>query len=247
MRSLFIAALFLIVGSANLGATPGQVHPVPAEGLQLRSAPDEGAPVVGQLAAGQRLLEYERQGPWMRVGVFGGVRQEGWVPDSFLAALPAEPEPEAEYELPSAEDEVLLPTPSYILEVTGSPAVEFIGHCITVDDLGARKKGNFKGLIPKTFRVTGLAVRCTVQKFDARGRLRVGLRFDGKLIAYQETAAQFNWVKVFSAGPWGKAGNVRGNNPTVFFPRGDRPGNGGGIVPPFKPPIIPRFPVGRAG
>ena len=138
----------------------------------------------------------------------------------------------------------MLPERAFILDVTGTPAVEFIGHCITVDDLGARKKGKFKGFIPKKFRVTGLAVRCTVQKFDARGRLQVGLRNDGKLIAYQETAAQFNWVRVFSTGPWGKAGNVRGNNPTVFFPRQDRPRNRGGVVPPFKPPIIPRFPVG---
>ncbi|MEM7221566.1 MAG: SH3 domain-containing protein [Pseudomonadota bacterium] len=242
-RAVLFAIAILIASPAGLGASPGQVHPVPAEGLALRSAPDESAPILRQLEAGQRLLEYERRGPWMRVGVFGGVSQEGWVPDAFLAALPEDPAPEEEIAPVVEEAEELLAEPRYLLDITGSPAVEFIGHCITVDAFGTRKKGEFKGFIPRKFTISGQAVRCTVQKWDARGRLQVGLYSGNTRIAYQETAAQFNWVQVFTAGPWGRAGNVRGNNPTVFLPRGER--RQGGVVPPFKPPIIPRFPVGR--
>ena len=247
-RTVLLAFVLLLAVPAGLGATPGQVHPVPDEGLELRSAPDKGAPVVRRLEAGQRLLEYERRGPWMRVGVFGGVGQEGWVPDAFLAALPADPAPEEEVAPIVKEAEEVIVEPRFLLDVTGSPALEFIGHCITVDALGERRKGEFKGIIPRKFTISGQAVRCTVQKWDARGRLQVGLYGGNTLIAYQETAAQFNWVQVFTDGPWGRAGNVRGNNPTVFLPRGERrlgERRQGGVVPPFKPPIIPRFPVGR--
>ena len=117
------------------------------------------------------------------VGVFGGPSQEGWVLDQGLAAPP---EPATEPPVPQREP---TPTPIYVLKITGLPPASFLGHCVAVDALGAENKVEFKGFIPKAYRFTTDAILCTVQKWDARGRLEVGLRRQGKLIAYMDTAA----------------------------------------------------------
>ncbi len=58
---------------------------------------------------------------------------------------------------------------------------------------------------------------CTVQKWDAIGRLTVTLSSDRDVVAHATTAAFFNWVRVRSDGPWGEARGLRGDQRILRF------------------------------
>lgn len=129
----------------------------------------------------------------------------------------------------------------FLIEITGSPALQFRGDCAVVDEEGEVERVTFRGFIPKSYIVEAPAVSCSIQKWDGRGRLRVELSADGEFVARAETFAAFNWVTVGSAGPWGDAHAVRGVNP-FFSIRRD---SGRTVVPPFSTSPVPslRSPV----
>jgi hypothetical protein len=129
----------------------------------------------------------------------------------------------------------------FLIEITGSPAVQFRGDCAVVDEEGEFERVKFRGLIPKSYIVEAPAVSCSIQKWDSFGRLRVKLSADDELIARAETFAAFNWVTVGSAGPWGDAHAVRGANPFFSIQRN----SGRTTVPPFSTSPVPslRSPV----
>lgn len=106
---------------------------------------------------------------------------------------------------------------TYYLEINGSPAMKFRATCLVAQG-GETGRARMKGLVPKTYWVDADGLNCIVQKFDARGRLEVLLRRADEAIAYKETAAAYNWVRVQSDGPWGRAGALRGNQPTIIQP-----------------------------
>ncbi len=126
------------------------------------------------------------------------------------------------------------------IEISGTPAVAFKAECQVVRASGAIDTKRFAGLIPRRYGVDAEAVACEVQKRDSFGRLSVRLLADGRLVAATETAAAYDYVRVRSAGPWGKARASRGNIGIPF----SEPGKGGGslpgqTVPRFDPPILP--------
>ncbi len=69
-------------------ATPGDVLYVEAGGAELRAAPEAAAPVVLRLDPGRKLIEFERRGVWLRVGIFGAVGREAWIHGSRAAPRP---------------------------------------------------------------------------------------------------------------------------------------------------------------
>lgn len=129
----------------------------------------------------------------------------------------------------------------FLIEIRGSPALQFRGDCVVVNEAGDNGGAKFRGLIPKSYVVDGAAVSCSIQKWDAFGRLKVKLFMDDELIARADTAAAFNWVTVRSAGPWGRPAAVRGANPLFSIRRGPR----SGIVPPFSTSPVPSLKPGR--
>ena len=200
-------------------ASPGQILAVQGGDAVLRTAPRSDAEAVVTLTPDHRLIEFERRDGWVRVGVFRLVGAFGWVPADRLMpvvrAPPPEPEPEP------------VPVPSvpsgsrFRVEISGSPAVSYRGECTLVGDTGARRKVALAGTIPDRQRFVGGALSCVVQKWDARGRLRVGLYQGGRLIAYKDTAAAFNYVRIRSAGPWGGARSTRGDFPRIRAQSGE--------------------------
>ena len=112
------------------------------------------------------------------------------------------------------------------LEVGGTPALDVRGECRVVTDAGETERADFRAWSPKVYLVDGVAVSCTVQKMDPFGRLEVKLLSDHAPIAEADTAASFNWVRVRSDGPWGRALGLRGHQPLILFgpgPEGARP------------------------
>lgn len=124
----------------------------------------------------------------------------------------------------------------FLIEVSGSPAIQFRGDCRVVSAAGATGRWRLKGTIPKSFKVKGIALSCTVLKGDARGRLTVRLLEDGRLVAAAETAAPFNAVGVRTSGPWGEARARRGVDRIPFS---IRPGPSRGLVPPLSSSLVP--------
>ena len=137
----------------------------------------------------------------------------------------------------------------FVLELRGSPALEYRGNCrlSTVD--GKQRKVVLRGLIPKEHAFRADFLTCRVQKFDAVGRLKARLYANGKQVARATTAAPFNWVGIRGDGPWGRASGWRGNQRLLRFRGGDQPRSApprdpspplsGTIVPPLTGPIVP--------
>ena len=183
----------------------------------LRAAPRSDAEAVVTLTPDHRLIEFERRDGWVRVGVFQMVGAFGWLPADRLMPVVRAPPPE-----PKPIPLPLVPSgPRFRLEISGSPAVRYRGECTLVGETGARKKVTLGGSIPDRYRFVGGALSCVVQKWDQRGRLRAGLYRGGRLIAYQDTAAAFNYVRLRSAGPWGGARATRGDFPRIRVRSGE--------------------------
>ncbi len=96
-------ALVLVAGSTGgVIAAPGQIHVVKSAGAALRDAPSTKAKVIGRLVGGDRVMEFEIRGGWLRVQQMGRVAPEGWVPGALVAPEPRLPVVEAPR--PESED-----------------------------------------------------------------------------------------------------------------------------------------------
>ena len=116
----------------------------------------------------------------------------------------------------------------FLLNISGSPAMQYRGECRVQSAEGHIRTIEIQGFVPQRYAFEDPAVSCTVQKWDARGRLRVALIQGRRIIARRETAAAYNWVRVRSDGPWGEARSQRGDQ---------------GVRPHAFVPLVPAHPV----
>ncbi|WP_413112118.1 hypothetical protein [Thaumasiovibrio sp. DFM-14] len=77
MKALLISMLFLI--SLPSFASPGQMHYAKAIQVEVREEPSESAKVKFVIAAGRKLVEFDRKGKFVWVGVDKSGGLEGWV------------------------------------------------------------------------------------------------------------------------------------------------------------------------
>ncbi len=252
-------ALFLTALGAGIApATPGDILLVEAGEAFLRAAPEATARVILRLRAGHRLIEFERRGAWIRVGVFDAVGKVGWVrqdlvagrePESATLNLPemlrgpgaAQPDL-APVAAPPGATEFLA---TFRLALTGSTALRYVGTCDLIGPDGRSRPRKIAGLVQTEIEFLATAILCRVHKQDSRGRLRATLRRAGVLIAEAETKAPFNHVYVRSMGPWGKAKGVRGalvirRSSVVPGPRDPiLSPRAGTLVPPLTGTLVP--------
>jgi hypothetical protein len=204
-RVIFVAAFLHILTSFGSLASPGDQWIVGDDGATLFEEPGEGAASVGNLSGGQRVLEFNRQDGWVRIGVLGGARREGWLPLEELNTgeeFGDFPEPPA----PKPQPEILQ------LQISGTPGLELRLTCDLVDKSGERKferKVRVRTRRRLDFEVSALS--CRLKKLDAFGRLEAAIIQNGRRIVDVRTAAAYNYIEVRSSGPWGKARAVRGN------------------------------------
>jgi hypothetical protein len=195
-----LVLLLLVV--RPLDASPGEEFTVSGNGIVLRAQPRETANTLFTLTPEHLLVEFARQGDWVRVGVYREVGAFGWVeadklvpaPRPVPAALPPEPLP------------LLEPTiPPLLLEITGTPAVDIKGTCSLIGPRGGERTVNLASQIPKSYRFEAAAVDCRIRKFDLFGRMRLRLTREGEFLAGRGTNGPFNQIWIRSAGPWGGA------------------------------------------
>ena len=248
LRFLLAApALILVLAQAPpAGSTPGDVLYVQAEAAELRTAPDPDAPALRRLAPGGKILEFERRGRWLRVAPFGAVGLEGWV----LAALVGPRAPGEEKEdtratgEPSAAPSGSSRKPDsrsdpLLLVLSGKVGLAFVGECREAGGERPLRRVRIEGFLPARYLFDGPALSCRVRKDDFHGRLRAEIRVKDDSIAWAETAAAFNHVRVRSDGPWGPAQGVRGAIPApriTIAPEAARR-----IVPPLTGLTPPRL------
>ncbi len=238
------------LGAGAAPASPGDILLVESGEASLRAAPEATAPVILRLETGRRLIEFERRGAWIRVGVFGAVGKVGWVRQDLAAGR--EPE-RAGLNLPeflrgpgaARPDLAPLPAPStaaelpavFRLALTGSTALRYAGNCSLIGPDGRSRRRKIAGLVRSEIEFRATAILCRVHKQDSRGRLRATLRRAGVLIAKAETTAPFNHVYVRSAGPWGVAKGVRGA--VLSRRRSVVPGPRDPVLPPLAGTMVP--------
>ena len=223
-------ALLMILGApATPDATPGQILYVKSEIANVRKAPSRKARIVKRLRQGHKVIEFERRHRWVRVGMFDTSGRVGWIHGALLGPElpgsrppPPPPAPTRQAKGPAPEKG---PTKQkqkdpalhvFVVDVSGLPTLKFEGRCRVVNQSGAIESGTFRGSVPARFTVTGKAASCTVRNRDMAGRMRVRLLVENRVIAARQTRAAFRWIRVRSAGPWGRAGAFRGGG--IFNP-----------------------------
>ena len=217
-------ALLMILGApATPDATPGQILYVKGEIANVRKAPSRKARIVKRLRQGHKVIEFERRRRWVRVGMFDTSGRVGWVHGALLGPeppgsrpAPPPPAPTRQAKEPAKEKQKDPALHTFVVDVSGQPALKFEGRCRVVNQSGDIETGTFRGLVPARFTVTGKAASCTVRNRDMAGRMRVRLLVENRVIAARQTRAAFRWIRVRSAGPWGKAGAFRGGG--IFNP-----------------------------
>lgn len=198
-----LAGLGLGVGAAR--AAPGEQFAVKAAGVVLRAEPRGDAEAVMTLTPEHRLVEFERRGDWVRVGVFREVGAFGWVAAADLEAVPRDVPPQT----PPAPVEPTSPgpgaAPPYLLAIGGTPAVQYRGTCILVGADGSERTVPISGSIPYSYRLVSETASCWVRKWDYFGRMTTRLSRGERVLAELTTSGPFNLIWIRSDGPWGPA------------------------------------------
>ena len=74
---IFILLGFTLAMPSNAG--PGQRYDVQKDNTKVHSSPSATAPVVMRLNKGDRVIEWRRQGSWVKISRLGAVGRDGWI------------------------------------------------------------------------------------------------------------------------------------------------------------------------
>ncbi len=198
---IFLAAIALSMSSAAY-ATPGDILITREDRVEVYDAPSSAAQVLITVDEGRKLKELRREGPWIKVLIYGKLGKDGWVHSSSVAPESAGTEIAAE---PILVAGTLDP---FILVVTGTPRQLFRARCQTVDHNRARRTVSIVGRLPNTYAIKGNAVRCRVHRLSQyAGTLGVKLNRQGnsKPIRAAQTNANNGCISVRTKGRWGIA------------------------------------------
>lgn len=85
-KLVVLVAVFGLAAASSARATPGERHYVQRDDTKLFAAPRSNAPVLTRLGEGARVIEWQRQGAWVKVSRLGMVGQDGWIKTSRLVS-----------------------------------------------------------------------------------------------------------------------------------------------------------------
>ena len=85
VKALVLGLLIGLAWTTSAYGTPGERFYVQEDNTSLHEGPSATAPVVRHLNKGDRVIEFRRQGSWVKVSQLGAVGEDGWVEISRLA------------------------------------------------------------------------------------------------------------------------------------------------------------------
>jgi hypothetical protein len=146
---LALILVFLLAEVRPLLASPGAEFTVSGSGVVLRAQPRETANALLTLTTEHLLVEFARQGDWVRVGVYREVGAFGWVPADQLGPAPRPPPAAVTPEpLPPVPRPLIAPL---LMEITGTPAVDIKGTCTLLGPPGGERRVKLVSQIPKSY------------------------------------------------------------------------------------------------
>jgi uncharacterized protein YgiM (DUF1202 family) len=89
-KALILSVLLGLASATSAYGTPGERFHIKEDNTNIYKSPAATAPVVERLNEGDRVIEFRRQGSWVKISRLGAVGQDGWVERSNLI-----PEPQA--------------------------------------------------------------------------------------------------------------------------------------------------------
>jgi hypothetical protein len=88
IKALAVCLLFGLAWTTSAYGTPGERFYVREDNTSVHERPTATASVVKHLNKGDRVIEFRRQGSWVKVSQLGAVGKDGWVEISRLAPEP---------------------------------------------------------------------------------------------------------------------------------------------------------------
>lgn len=86
MKRWITGALVCLMMTTGVSAAPGDVLYIQGDGVNVRAGPGTDASVILKLNRGHKLVEFERRGDWVNVGVDRTGGKDGWVHRSLVGA-----------------------------------------------------------------------------------------------------------------------------------------------------------------
>ena len=88
IKALAFGLLFVLAWTTSAYGSPGERFHIREDNTSIYEGPTATAPVVRNLNKGDRVIEFRRQGSWVKVSQLGAVGKDGWVEISRLALEP---------------------------------------------------------------------------------------------------------------------------------------------------------------
>ncbi len=88
IKAFAFSLLLGLAWTTSAYGTPRELFHIKEENTGIHEEPSATAPVVRHLNKGDRVIEFRRQGSWVKVSQLGAVGEDGWVEISRLAPEP---------------------------------------------------------------------------------------------------------------------------------------------------------------
>lgn len=199
---VFVLCCYVLTDIAR--ATPGERFYVQEDDTSVHESPSATAPITIHLMRGDRVIEFRRQGSWVKVSLLGAVGKDGWIEISRLGSQPPNSDGGAPESLVGAIEKPPEVSPettnlkTFVLKVTGRPARTFEGWCRIITPNGSVVLRTIGGIVPKAYKVKGLGVKCNTWSADPIRAVLTVLDEDGseldKMVGQHKTVVvHSNW------------------------------------------------------
>jgi len=212
---LVVCLCALSLGQIAVGAS-GETLYVQSDAAIVRANPSDESEAILTLSKGDKVLEFRRQGGWVKVSIFGRIGMEGWIPEKYLSqeqpgTAPSGSTEQAPETKPAKQDtgEVARPKLArFVLEIDFPMVRKIRANCITV--IGKEpKRINRYSHPPTRLAYSAEAISCVVARAPGLSRVifDVSLWKDGqRIVEFEGSAAS---VRLRSRGPWGERSAVK--------------------------------------
>jgi hypothetical protein len=85
MKNFLLALFIIVLTPCSAIANPGDIHYVGVLQAEIKASPDENSELKFVIAIGRKVVEFDRKGSWVWVGVDRTGGKDGWIKKSQLS------------------------------------------------------------------------------------------------------------------------------------------------------------------